>query len=123
VYWYCCWNHFTQGMFLGVGLSARLPSLVIFVEVPRRMSLARCLSFCESGVKYAVLAVFVGLEVGGVSQIEACGCVKLVCISEHTVSCQDWSLALFSAPWMRKLMLNLGKFLANTSASVQWKSK
>jgi hypothetical protein len=34
------------------------------------MSLARCLSFCKNGVKYAVSAVFEGGEGEGVSQIE-----------------------------------------------------
>jgi hypothetical protein len=58
------------------------------------MPLARRLGFCENGVEYAVLAVFEGGEEGGVSKIEGCGCVKLVCISKYTVSCQDWSLAL-----------------------------
>jgi hypothetical protein len=51
------------------------------------MFLARRLGFCENGDNFAVSAVFVGKWVGGISEIEAYGCIKLVHISVYAVCC------------------------------------
>jgi hypothetical protein len=31
VYWYCCWNHSTLEMSVGLGFDARLPSLLVLI--------------------------------------------------------------------------------------------